>query len=426
VEYREKEMAPSFFAKLTRPGNSSNASSSDSTSPRQSHSRNPSLQKKPAAAQIRVTPALDLSAGKPDDLPSDGGSSLNVTVIPPSPSISLLPELKQEGSSPDLRKRTSSLTTTPRSTQPPSPEDGELTPMPLNTNPSIRHARSTGSLRADPQLGGLDSSGNKGAVHTRFATVASPQPPSTLPKRASNTSLKVGTSREKPITSSPSEPLVESPTSTVHPVPAITKSFTTNNVTTNANAFLSPNQKDSDAASIRSVSSSRSKSFFSGGTFESIKKSRPKSPKRKQTGLASALAISGLAVAMSPQNEIAEQLKEAVAEKGHGRNRSVTSPPRPDNLSSSLELPGNASGKRSRAPSFVQPSDYSSGGEGTDDESSDDVEEVTADLMPVTGFAVASSKRNADFHELFPDIPEGDYLIEGTLHQRFTNMGRCC
>ena len=33
--------------------------------------------------------------------------------------------------------------------------------------------------------------------------------------------------------------------------------------------------------------------------------------------------------------------------------------------------------------------------------------------IPVTGFAVASNKRNADFHELFRTIPEGDYLIEG-------------
>ncbi|KAF9259361.1 hypothetical protein L218DRAFT_874922 [Marasmius fiardii PR-910] len=30
----------------------------------------------------------------------------------------------------------------------------------------------------------------------------------------------------------------------------------------------------------------------------------------------------------------------------------------------------------------------------------------------VTGFAVASSRRNVEFHELFPGIPEGDYLIE--------------
>jgi len=418
-------MAPSFFAKLTRPGNSSNASSNDTPSPRQSHSRNSSGQKKSAPAQIRVTPALDLSGGRPDDLPSDGGSSLNVTVIPPSPAISLRPELKKEGSSRDLRKRTSSLATPPRSAQPPSPEqDGELTPMAQKSDTFLRNARSTGSLRADTQFGGLDNSGGKNTAHNRFATVASPQPSNTLPKRGGNSSLTVGTAKPTPITSSTSEPLVESPTSAVPPVPTISKSFTTNNINTNANIFLSPKQKDSDAASIRSVSSARSKTFFGGGTFESIKKSRPKSPKRKPTGLASALAISGLAVAMSPQSEIAEQLKEAVVEKGHGRTRSVTSPPRPDNLASSLELPGNASGKRSRAPSFIQASDYSSGGEGSDD-SSDDADEVTADLMPVTGFAVASSKRNADFHELFPDIPEGDYLIEGALHQRFINMGWC-
>lgn len=30
----------------------------------------------------------------------------------------------------------------------------------------------------------------------------------------------------------------------------------------------------------------------------------------------------------------------------------------------------------------------------------------------ITGFAVASSKRNADFHALFPQVPEDDYLIE--------------
>ena len=50
------------------------------------------------------------------------------------------------------------------------------------------------------------------------------------------------------------------------------------------------------------------------------------------------------------------------------------------------------------------------------DEDSDD-DELLAELndgdIPVTGFAVASNKRNADFHELFSTIPEGDYLIEG-------------
>ena len=406
-------MAPGFFSKLTRPGSSSNASPND-TSPRQSHSRNPSV-RKATLAQIRVTPALDLGPtdDRPDDVPSDGGSSLNVTVIPPSPSVSLPSELTKEGSSPDLRKKGPSLPMPSRPAQPPSPSaDGEQTPMPHHNDSFLRQARSTSNLKADPQPGGLDKSTSKNTAHNRYATLASPQPSNTLPKRASNTSLKLASSRDKPIPPSPSEPLVESPTAAVTPVPAITKSFTTNNITTTT--FLSPKQ-DSDAASIRSVSSSRSRTFFGGGAFDSIKKTRSKSPKRKPTGLASAIAISGLAVAMSPQSDIAEQLKESVVERGHTRNRSVPSVSRQENLASSLELPGNASGNRSRAPSFLQPSDYSDN-EGTEDDSSDDVDDVTADLMPVTGFAVASSKRNADFHELFPDIPEGDYLIEGAPH----------
>ena len=56
-----------------------------------------------------------------------------------------------------------------------------------------------------------------------------------------------------------------------------------------------------------------------------------------------------------------------------------------------------------------------------EDSSSDDDSDSSGALsgldigedIPVTGFAVASHKRNADFHELFPNIPEGDYLIEG-------------
>ena len=39
--------------------------------------------------------------------------------------------------------------------------------------------------------------------------------------------------------------------------------------------------------------------------------------------------------------------------------------------------------------------------------------ELSDDDVPVTGFAVASNKRNADFHDLFPTVPVDDYLIEG-------------
>lgn len=66
--------------------------------------------------------------------------------------------------------------------------------------------------------------------------------------------------------------------------------------------------------------------------------------------------------------------------------------------------------------------------DGHDDEVEDDSEDdaLLAELndgdMPVTGFAVASNKRNADFHELFKTIPEGDYLIEGVSHLTLTRV----
>lgn len=66
--------------------------------------------------------------------------------------------------------------------------------------------------------------------------------------------------------------------------------------------------------------------------------------------------------------------------------------------------------------------DYYSGleeGSSDDDDDSDEDDDLLdldfGDDMPVTGFAVASNRRNADFHELFPNIPDGDYLIEGCI-----------
>lgn len=72
--------------------------------------------------------------------------------------------------------------------------------------------------------------------------------------------------------------------------------------------------------------------------------------------------------------------------------------------------------------SFGDESDTSeeSGSDDEDDEDDDDSRSVAtrnshfshADL-PVHGFAVASNKRNIEFHALFPEIDEGDYLIDG-------------
>ncbi|KAH7922690.1 GRAM-domain-containing protein [Leucogyrophana mollusca] len=43
---------------------------------------------------------------------------------------------------------------------------------------------------------------------------------------------------------------------------------------------------------------------------------------------------------------------------------------------------------------------------------SEDELDSNEQYIPITGFAVSSRKRNADFHELFPSVPEDDYLIE--------------
>jgi hypothetical protein len=57
--------------------------------------------------------------------------------------------------------------------------------------------------------------------------------------------------------------------------------------------------------------------------------------------------------------------------------------------------------------------------EGSEDEYDDDDDAHSSFMsrgsmsLPVTGFAVASTKRNHDFHALFPEVDEDDYLIEG-------------
>lgn len=48
-----------------------------------------------------------------------------------------------------------------------------------------------------------------------------------------------------------------------------------------------------------------------------------------------------------------------------------------------------------------------------DEDDDDDTESEGDEHLPVTGFAVASNKRQADFHAMFSDVDEGDYLIEG-------------
>lgn len=66
-----------------------------------------------------------------------------------------------------------------------------------------------------------------------------------------------------------------------------------------------------------------------------------------------------------------------------------------------------------RSPYLVRQDYESDEGYGSEDESDVLTDDEALDNLPVTGFAVASNRRNAEFHSLFPTVDEGDYLIEG-------------
>lgn len=84
-------------------------------------------------------------------------------------------------------------------------------------------------------------------------------------------------------------------------------------------------------------------------------------------------------------------------------------------------LQNRAVSSAGRSPYLVRQDYESDDGYGSEDESDIMSDEEGLDNLPVTGFAVASNRRNAEFHSLFPSVDEGDYLIEGEmkqLHQR--------
>ncbi|KIJ38876.1 hypothetical protein M422DRAFT_210620 [Sphaerobolus stellatus SS14] len=71
--------------------------------------------------------------------------------------------------------------------------------------------------------------------------------------------------------------------------------------------------------------------------------------------------------------------------------------------------------QRTRAPNYDDREDSSQtsdSSESDEDSSQDELDPLADGIAPITGFAVASNKRTADFHALFPTVPEGDYLID--------------
>jgi len=191
--------------------------------------------------------------------------------------------------------------------------------------------------------------------------------------------------------------------------------------------YLTPDRvKDSDSVSIASTASGRKRRLWRRSSTTSNNTpnmAAAPSPKRKTTGLASALVASvsssggnfTASPPASPPRRKGSTVKRSPALSGHAAaSRSSV-----DSNVPQLSSPGMRSRHNSLSAPQELESGYASSVDGHDDDDDDDSDddELLAELndgdIPVTGFAVASNKRNADFHELFRTIPEGDYLIEG-------------
>ncbi|WVF65961.1 hypothetical protein IAT40_000699 [Kwoniella sp. CBS 6097] len=130
------------------------------------------------------------------------------------------------------------------------------------------------------------------------------------------------------------------------------------------------------------------------------RKSRRRSVNSGHSGIAAALAKGSLHIA----GPVSDDLLKSVSGKKHRSTSQKRSPfltrgkDAAENNEDEVNLNGNDYG------------DYDFDADDFDDD--DDSDSDLGDDLPVTGFAVASNRRNADFHALFPTIDDGDYLIE--------------
>ncbi|CAE6433584.1 unnamed protein product [Rhizoctonia solani] len=128
-------------------------------------------------------------------------------------------------------------------------------------------------------------------------------------------------------------------------------------------------------------------------------------------GIAGALAQSGMSLAHTTNPALIAPPMPAVTKQPTRTTTTLSSilPRSPSELSFNDGAPLSKSVSRTSKGSKSR-----AGGESSESDAydSEDALSFAPGEIPVTGFAVASSKRNLDFHDLFPNVPEGDYLIE--------------
>lgn len=246
-----------------------------------------------------------------------------------------------------------------------SPVQQSLQPSPLQESPVIRKQASGASLQAPP------------ASRSRRGSVASSDAGSTS-----------GRANAQVVTSpGPNLPLVESPTS-------------------EKPLFASPRSSIDGAA--RSPTRSTAKPKKGRSTW------RGRGGSGGAGGIAGALAQSGMSLAHPINPGLTAAAAPPVPTKQPTRATTAISAILPRSPSET-SVTYNGGGGLSKSTSRVSRGSRSRGHESSDSDAydSEDALSFGPGEIPITGFAVASSKRNADFHELFPNVPDDDYLIEG-------------
>ncbi|KAJ7718294.1 hypothetical protein DFH07DRAFT_334465 [Mycena maculata] len=461
-------MAPNFLSKLVKPSAGTRDRSLSSPSPPSPVSRSRTPSSVDHSISSRNPSALSSNSNTysngTTNTKSNGmysATNPSVTVIPPSPVVNnaAVPDLPtyrpttngnglpHTGDSSTAHSEESVTPTPDRPpvpakpvpaapaavARPPTPKKSERTPTssPQMSTSSLPRKASNKSLKQlQPQ------------EHTPTAPPVPPMP-ATAPARHSRAATSPASSSGHAVEEDDPEP---SPLSD-SPVALRPTEFPQTSPSSSYTSGPSPSRRDTDAFSITSQGERKKKP-----TSRPWRRSAPKKP----MGLAGAIAASGLAMAnpamTSPQHST---LGPQVMNTNENRSSPslVTSPtlnPRklnqsPDAVSTHHRRHHTASnGKPQREKTEHlrrrttgsaashgegdgyfpdEQAEYYSGlddspedGSGSDSEgeSGSGLEDLDLgeDDIPVTGFAVASNKRNADFHELFPGIPEGDYLID--------------
>jgi hypothetical protein len=381
-------------------------------------------------------PTITTTINKAKSFESVGSSSTqpNVTIVPPSP-------LTQSGAFSDDDDDDGYISTTDQSTSTPTNKD-------LPSMPTPTHSPATPATPTSAKL-------TNGKANPAMASNASLAPKSLQVRKKLSTQSMKSTKSVKKVPSALN--LNIDPKTATSPADVVPDSVTKTDIVDSPTDI-----KSASPPSVVSPEKSNSASTLNltvqrqNTDTASISSKRPwrKSTTRKPTGLASAIAASGLAMAnpalspshqaqispptiISPQQSISsatskkstpymsispaqssasqQHLRTLKPKKSTNGISRKGSRPRKSSVSVNSE---NGSEYFAGGGDEIRPDYYSGlGGSSDEDGSGSDLDsddlELGDDNIPVTGFAVASNKRNADFHELFPTVPEGDYLIEG-------------